>query len=136
MPDGTSLPPVSLPPVSLRLSASTLTRVVAVASPAILVGFGLYGVAGSWRGPGPILLALGWKLALAPAIVALAGMALGVTGMVYTIAVLQAAMAPMISATILATQNDLEPELANTILGAGILVSFVTVPLVNHWLRL
>ena len=54
MPDG--------PPVSLRLSSTLLTRVVAVVSPCILVGFGLYGVAGSWRGPGPILLALGIAL--------------------------------------------------------------------------
>jgi malate permease and related proteins len=84
----------------------------------------------------PIALGLGWKLAAAPAIVALAGVALGVAGMVHTISVLQAAMAPMISAAILAGQNDLEPDLANTVLGAGILLSFVTVPLIDQWLRL
>ena len=75
-----------------------------------------------------------WFLTLL--IVVLIGMALGVGGMVFTIAVLQAAMAPMISAGILAAQNDLEPELANTVLGAGILLSFLTVPLVDQWLRL
>lgn len=53
------------PPTSLRLSASTLTRVLAVVSPSLLVGFGLYGVAGSWRGPGPVLLVLGVALAVA-----------------------------------------------------------------------
>jgi predicted permease len=50
---------------------------------------------------------------------------------VLTIAVLQAAMAPMIAGAILATQNDLEPQLANTILGVGILIAFATVPIAN-----
>jgi predicted permease len=40
-------------------------------------------------------------------------------------------MAPMISAAILADQYDLEPRLANTVLGAGILLCLVTVPLGN-----
>jgi predicted permease len=43
--------------------------------------------------------------------------------------VLQAAMAPMVSATILADQYELDPPLANTILGAGIVLSLLTVPL-------
>ena len=45
-------------------------------------------------------------------------------------------MAPMISAAILADQNDLEPQLANTVLGVGILLSFLTVPLADHLLGL
>jgi predicted permease len=40
-------------------------------------------------------------------------------------------MAPMISAAILADQYDLEPALANTVLGAGIVLSLLTVPLAN-----
>lgn len=74
---------------------------------------------------------LGWKLALAPALVYFAGMALGVSGLVFAIAVLQSAMAPMVSAAILAAQNDLEPELANSVLAMGILISLVTVPLID-----
>lgn len=74
---------------------------------------------------------LGWKLLLGPAIVWAAGLAIGVGGEVLSVAVLESAMAPMISATILADQNKLEPQLANTILGIGILLSFVTVPLAN-----
>src|SRR6185312_7807619 len=46
---------------------------------------------------------------------------------------LQAAMAPMVSATILADEYELDPELANTVLGAGIVLSLLTVPLGN-WL--
>ncbi len=43
-------------------------------------------------------------------------------------------MAPMISAAILADQYGLEPRLANTVLGAGILLSLVTIPVGNLFL--
>jgi predicted permease len=59
------------------------------------------------------------------------GAAAGVGGLVLTVGVLQAAMAPMVSAAILADEYDLEPTLANTVLGAGIVLSLLTVPLGN-----
>lgn len=76
-------------------------------------------------------LGLGWKLILAPIIVYATAVALGISGMVLSIATLESAMAPMISAAILADQSDLEPALANTVLGVGILLSFLTVPIAN-----
>ena len=82
---------------------------------------------------GALAGALGWKLLLAPALCYAIGLAAGVGGLVLVVGVLQAAMAPMISAAILADQNNLEPPLANTVLGAGILLSLLTVPLAN-WL--
>jgi malate permease and related proteins len=82
-----------------------------------------------------LLLALGWKLLLAPLLIWLGGLAIGVSSSILTIAVLQAAMGPMISATILAEQHDLEPQLANTVLGIGIVLSLVTVPLVDYLLE-
>jgi malate permease and related proteins len=81
-----------------------------------------------------VLLALGWKLALAPLVVWVVGVAMGVSDAILTVAVLESAMAPMISAAILAEQNDLEPQLANTVLGIGIVLSLVTVPLANSLL--
>ena len=78
-----------------------------------------------------VLLALGWKLALAPLLVWAGGLAIGVSSGILAIAVLESAMAPMISAAILAEQNDLEPQLANAVLGIGIVLSLVTVPLAN-----
>jgi predicted permease len=81
-----------------------------------------------------LLLGLGWKLALAPLFIWLGGLAIGVSGPILTIAVLQSAMAPMISATILAEQNDLEPQLANSVLGIGIVLSLLTVPLADYLL--
>jgi predicted permease len=88
-------------------------------------------------GPGQataVATGLGWKLALAPGLVWLAGRAAGIEGDVLEVTVLQAAMAPMISGAILAQQNRLEPALANAVLGLGILLSFLTVPLVNRLL--
>lgn len=80
---------------------------------------------------GALGMGLGWKMFAAPLLCWLLGIATGVGGLVLTVGVLQAAMAPMISAAILAEQYEMEPELANTVLGAGILLSLVTVPLAN-----
>ncbi|MDR3445717.1 MULTISPECIES: AEC family transporter [unclassified Dyella] len=78
-----------------------------------------------------LMFGLGWKLALAPLAVWLLGTAAGVGGLTLTVGVLQAAMAPMISAAILADEYKLEPALANTVLGAGIVLSLITIPLGN-----
>jgi len=81
-----------------------------------------------------VSLGLGWKLALAPLLGWGVGVAAGVDGLVLTVGVLQAAMAPMVSAAILADEYDLDPTLANSVLGAGIVLSLLTVPLGNFLL--
>jgi hypothetical protein len=83
---------------------------------------------------GAVAAGLSWKLLLAPAIVYAVGAALGIGGLTLTISVLETAMAPMISAVIIADQYGLEPPLANTILSAGIVLSMITVPLANFLL--
>jgi predicted permease len=80
-------------------------------------------------------LGLGWKLLLAPLACWMLGIAAGVGGLVLSVGVLQAAMAPMVSATILADEYGLDPPLANTILGAGIVLSLLSVPLGSLLLR-
>jgi len=80
---------------------------------------------------GAVGIGVFYKLALIPALVLGIGLAFGVHGLPLTVAVLQAAMAPMVSATILADQYNLDPPVANTLLGAGTLLGFVTVPLWN-----
>ncbi len=77
----------------------------------------------------PMMLGLGWKLVTAPLLVLLFGWLFGIGGPMLSIGVMQAAMAPMISAAILADQHNLDPPLANSVLGAGILLSLVSVPL-------
>jgi predicted permease len=83
---------------------------------------------------GAVAWGLGWKLLLAPLLCLALGITTGIGGLVLTVGVLQAAMAPMISAAILADEYELEPALANTVLGAGIVLSLLTVPLLNLWL--
>ncbi|MEO8804123.1 MAG: AEC family transporter [Rudaea sp.] len=82
---------------------------------------------------GAATLGLAWKLALAPVLCWLLGIAAGMSGLTLSVSVLQAAMAPMVSAAILADEYDLDPTLANTVLGAGILLSMLTLPL-GYWL--
>jgi predicted permease len=112
-------------------------RVGATLVPLALFSVGLQFRLQFQRGQGAaVLLALSWKLLLAPLTIWLAGLAIGVSDAILTIAVLESAMAPMISAAILAEQNDLEPQLANTVLGFGIVLSLVTVPLADYLLGL
>lgn len=80
---------------------------------------------------GAVAVGLAWKLLLAPLAVYGIGLLLGIGGPTLTIAVLESAMAPMISAAIIADQYGLEPKLANTILSIGILIGMVTVPIAN-----
>ncbi len=109
-----------------------LSRIGATLVPLALFSVGLQFRLGFAREQqAPIALGLGWKLLLAPAIVYVVGSLLQTSGPILSIAVLEAAMAPMISAAIMAEQNDLEPSLANAILGIGIVLSFLTVPLAN-----
>lgn len=74
---------------------------------------------------------LGYKLVLAPLAIWAIGLICAVHGMPLTIAVLQSAMAPMVSAAILADQHHLDPPVATSLLGLGVLLGFVTVPLWN-----
>jgi malate permease and related proteins len=83
---------------------------------------------------GAAALGLLYKLALAPLMIYLLGRLFGIGGLTLTISVLQAAMAPMISAAILAEQHGLEPRLANLVLVIGILLGFLTVPIINQLL--
>lgn len=79
----------------------------------------------------PFFAGLSWKLGLAPLLVLAIGTALHIQQPILTVTLLDAAMAPMVTAAILAEQGDLDPPLANMMVGVGILVSFITVPLWN-----
>lgn len=113
----------------------TFARVGATLTPLALFSIGLQFQLQLGRSQlGTVSLCLAWKLALAPFVVYLVGHATGIEGLTLTIGVLQAAMAPMVSAAILAEQHRLEAEVANMTLGAGILLSLVTVPAIDRLL--
>lgn len=111
---------------------SVLARIAATLTPLALFSVGLRFKLHLGRDQlSPVALGLAFKLLLIPALVLGLGLVLGARGLPLTIAVLEAAMAPMISAAILADQYHLDPPVANTLLGIGTLLGFVTVPLWN-----
>lgn len=80
-------------------------------------------------------IGLGWKLLAAPLLAWLLGIAIGAEGLLLTVGVLQAAMGPMVSATILAEEHRLEPALGHAMLAIGVLASLASVPLIDLYLR-
>lgn len=111
---------------------AVLSPIGATLTPLALFSVGLQFHLGGVRGRvGVIAGGLGWKLLLGPLLCWVLGTALGVHGLVLTVGVLEAAMAPMISAAILVDQYRLDTDLANSVLGIGIVVSLLTVPLGN-----
>ena len=80
-----------------------------------------------------IAVGLSWKLVLAPAMVL--GLMLlfrGQLGLTERVVVAQAAMAPMVTAGVLAADNRLAPGLAAALIAVGVPLSLVTVPLWWH----
>lgn len=79
-------------------------------------------------------LSLGWKLLIGPSLLVLLGRLTQVDETTLSVGVLQAAMAPMVSASILADQHQLEPDLARSILGLGLVLSVFTLTGFNWYL--
>jgi malate permease and related proteins len=112
-----------------------VTRVGATLTPVALVSIGLQITMRLDRSRlGAAALALGWKLAIAPLVIYLIGVAIGAQGLVLTVGVLEAGMAPMVSTAVLAAQYDLDRDVATMALGAGMILSLVTVPWMAQFL--
>jgi predicted permease len=74
-----------------------------------------------------LALGLGFKLILAPlAIYLLYVHLLGAHGLNMQVTLFEAAMPPMITAAIVASEHDLDPPLANLMVAVGLILSFVT----------
>ncbi len=79
-------------------------------------------------------LGLVYKLLIAPAAVfGILVLGFGLSGLPAQVSVMEAAMAPMITGAILASQYNLNPRLANLFVGVGIPLSFATLA-VWYWL--
>jgi predicted permease len=81
----------------------------------------------------PLVVGLGLKLALLPAAAWTIATLAGADGLVIAVSTLQSAMPSMITAGALATDAKLAPELAAALVGYGILISVVWLPLVAGW---
>lgn len=74
-----------------------------------------------------LALGLGFKLFLAPLMLWLLYVQLlGAQGLAMQVTLFEAAMPPMITAAIVATEHDLDPPLANALVAVGLLLSFFT----------
>lgn len=74
-----------------------------------------------------LFLGLAFQLILFPAVIlSLFYFVLGKTDLATKVSIIEAAMAPMITGTILASNYGLKPELSNMMVGFGIPVSFIT----------
>jgi predicted permease len=78
---------------------------------------------------------LGFKMLIAPCAIAVLAAAMGMRGTSRDVAILEAAMAPMITATVLGIEAGFAPNLGALMLGVGIPLSLVTVPLMHRWLN-
>jgi predicted permease len=109
---------------------TVLERLGALLTPLALFSVGLQlRLTGVKRRLPALALGLSYKLLLVPGLVALGLVAMpGLAPVVVQATVLQAGMAPMVSAAILAAEHKLDPELAVLMVGVGIPLSFATAP--------
>lgn len=113
-----------------QLLRPLLTSLAEILVPVVMIAVG-------WqltlRLPREILAPLGAGLAIRLVAVPLAALLvcrlLGLEGEVVRVAILEAAMPPMVAAGALAAGAGLVPALAAALVGAGVLLSFVTLPL-------
>ncbi|MFU8764077.1 MAG: AEC family transporter [Haliea sp.] len=121
---------VALPPLANQL----LDMLAATLIPVVMVAVGLQiTVRFQHSELLPLSCALGIKLLLMPAGAWLLWMLLGQDGLAVQVAVFQAAMPPMISAGAIAIAAGLAPRLVAGAVGIGLIVSFVSLPLL-YWL--
>ncbi|HET7715843.1 MAG TPA: AEC family transporter [Bauldia sp.] len=112
-----------------------LQRLGATLIPIALVSVGYQLHLSQVRGKAmPLAVGLAFKLALGPALILLlfAGI-LGSRGEAIEVTVFEAAMPPMIGASIVAMDHELDPPLLTLMVGLGIPLAFLTLPL---WHRL
>ena len=114
----------------LQNLADTLVPVVMVA-----VGFQL-SLRLSREVLGQLTVGLLIKLIVAPLAALLFCRGLGTAGVVAQVAVFEAAMPPMVAAGAMAIAVNLAPSLAAAMVGVGVLMSFITLPLLHRLLVL
>jgi hypothetical protein len=121
------LRPVEFPEWSIQILqklGSTLTPLALVS-----VGFQLQ-FGGLRQVLKPLASGLVFKLLLGPALIFLLySSVIGATGTVVQVTIFEAAMAPMITAGIIAIDHDLRPQLVGMLVGIGIPLSFITLHL-------
>ncbi len=102
-------------------------KLASTVGPLALFSIGLQLKFNGWREyVKPMSVALLYKLLLAPLLVLIIALLLGVRGKIAQIAVFEAAMPTLLSAGIIAEEYGLEARLVNLIVGVGIVLSLLT----------
>lgn len=73
-----------------------------------------------------VSFALFYKLILAPLVVFVIALLLGMSGMIAKITIFEMAMPTLLTAGVVADQYNLNPKVSNLVVGIGILLSFIT----------
>lgn len=107
---------------------SALVRLGDTLAPMALVSVGFQLRLGHLRGNGRNLaIGLTYKLLLAPMVFyVLYVYLLGAKGLTAQVTIFESAMPPMITASIIATEYGLDPDLANLMVAVGLVISFFT----------
>lgn len=109
-------------------TTAVLKRLGDTLAPLALVSVGFQLRLGHLAGNGRnLVLGLVFKLLLAPFVLYLLLVGLfGAKGLVAQVTLFEAAMPPMITAAIIATEHELDPPLANLMVAVGLILSFFT----------
>jgi predicted permease len=142
-----SFPPVYALMAAMALSSfpfppfltELLTKLGALVTPLALISVGFqlkFGMKYLKQYQRPLIVALSYKLILGPLLLLLLFVnVFGVKGESIQVSLIQTAMAPMITAGVVATEYDLDAELVSLMVGIGIPLSFVTIPVLSYLFR-
>lgn len=113
---------------------TVLTRLAATVAPLALVSVGFQLQLSEVKGKlSPLAIALFYKLLVGPLIIFVIFIwLLGFRGTIMQVTIFEVAMAPMIGASIVAMNNDLDPSLATLLVALGVPLSFITLAIWYH----
>jgi predicted permease len=105
-------------------------KLAATVGPLALFSIGLQLNFNGWRNEiRHLSVTLFYKLMIAPALVLVIVLLFGIKGRIAQITVFEMAMPTLLTSGIVADEYNLDPKLANLVIGLGIIVSFVTTAL-------
>lgn len=117
--------PVGVPGPVAALADQLAVTVTPLAM--LAVGLRLRLEPGGWR-PGLLATALSLRLVVAPAAVLAVAVVVGGSGIAWSTSVLEAAMPPMVTASVVASSAGLDARLGARLVGVGVLASMATLP--------
>jgi len=121
----------------LGIAEPFFDKLAATVGPLALFSVGLQLKFNGWKQEiSQISMAMIYKLMIAPALVLVAALMLGVKGETVRISVFEAAMPTLITSSIIAEQFRLNTRLINLIIGVSILVGFITTAFWNSFMQL